>query len=100
MAISIHPSRSCLLPFYTIPIFPLFKSKDFSFTCIYMYLWLMLVKLVMSGITCNVHVGNAGIAGNVGSYKTGIAGNASNVCWHSSVGLQVMMGLLVICYIM
>ena len=31
------PSQSCLLPFYTIPIFPLFNSKDFSFTCnIYM----------------------------------------------------------------
>ena len=33
MAMSIHSSLSCLLPFYTIPIFPLFKSKDFSFTC-------------------------------------------------------------------
>ena len=31
---------------------------------------------------------------NVGN--AGIAGNVSNVCWHSSVGLQVM-GLLVIC---
>ena len=28
----IHPSLSCLLPFYTIPIFPL--SKDSAFTCI------------------------------------------------------------------
>ena len=26
MATSIHSSLSCLLPFYTIPIFPLFKS--------------------------------------------------------------------------
>ena len=34
MATSIHSSLSCLLPFYTIPIFPLFKSKDFSFTCL------------------------------------------------------------------
>ena len=33
MATSIHSSLSCLLPFYTIPIFPLFKLKDFSFTC-------------------------------------------------------------------
>ena len=34
MATSIHSSLSCLPPFYTIPIFPLFKSKDFSFTCL------------------------------------------------------------------
>ena len=34
MATSIHSSLSCLLPFYTIPIFPLFKLKDFSFTCL------------------------------------------------------------------
>ena len=34
MATSIYSSLSCLLPFYTIPIFPLFKSKDFSFTCL------------------------------------------------------------------
>ena len=37
MATSIHSSLSCLLPFYTIPIFPLFKSKDFSFTCNIIY---------------------------------------------------------------
>ena len=37
MATCINSSRSCLPPFYTIPIFPLFKSKDFSFTCIYMH---------------------------------------------------------------
>ena len=29
MAISIHPSRSCLLPFYTILIFPLLNRKIF-----------------------------------------------------------------------
>ena len=29
----ITPSQSCLLPFYTIPKFPLHNSKDFSFTC-------------------------------------------------------------------
>ena len=29
MAISIHPSRSCLLPFYTVPIFPLLNQKIF-----------------------------------------------------------------------
>ena len=29
MAISIHPSLSCLLPFYTIPIFPLLNQKIF-----------------------------------------------------------------------
>ena len=34
MATCINSSRSCLPPFYTIPIFPLFISKDFSFTCI------------------------------------------------------------------
>ena len=38
MATCIHSSRSCLPPFYTIPIFPLFKSKDFSFTCHIMYM--------------------------------------------------------------
>ena len=31
MATCIHSSRSCLLPFYTIPIFPLLS---FSFTCL------------------------------------------------------------------
>ena len=31
MATCINSSRSCLPPFYTIP---LFKSKDFSFTCL------------------------------------------------------------------
>ena len=35
------PSQSCLLPFYTIPIFPLFNSKDFSFTCIYIYICIL-----------------------------------------------------------
>ena len=29
MAKSIHPSLSCLLPFYTIPIFPLLNRKIF-----------------------------------------------------------------------
>ena len=38
MATSIHSSLSCLLPFYTIPIFPLFISKDFSFTCLLPFL--------------------------------------------------------------
>ena len=33
METCIHSSRSCL-PFYTIPIFPLFKSNDFSFACL------------------------------------------------------------------
>ena len=36
MAPSSPPSRSCLPPFYTIPIFLLFNLKDFSFTCISM----------------------------------------------------------------
>ena len=40
MATSIHSSLSCLLPFYTIPIFPLFKSKDFSFTCTYIHTYM------------------------------------------------------------
>ena len=51
-------------------------------------------------------VGNAGITGKVGNAgiarkvaNAGIAGNVSNICWHSSIGLQVMMGLLVIYYI-
>ena len=34
MATCTHSSWSCLLPFYTIPIFPLLNRKDFSFTCL------------------------------------------------------------------
>ena len=34
MATCIHSSRSGLPPFYTIPIFPLFKLKHFFITCI------------------------------------------------------------------
>ena len=34
MATCINPSRSCLPPFYTIPIFTLLNRKDFSFTCL------------------------------------------------------------------
>ena len=33
------PSQSCLLPFYTIPILPLFNSKDFSFTCLFSFFY-------------------------------------------------------------
>ena len=38
MATSIHSSLSCLLPFYTIPIFPLFKSFIYLYNYrLYMY---------------------------------------------------------------
>ena len=35
MATCIHSSRSCLLPFYTIPIFPLLNRKIFHLLVIY-----------------------------------------------------------------
>ena len=43
MAKSIHPSLSCLLPFYTIPIFPLLNRKIFH----------LLVSILFFG--CTLH---------------------------------------------
>ena len=45
------PSQSCLLPFYTIPILPLFNSKDFSFTCIFMRYETKYTKLLIEQFT-------------------------------------------------
>ena len=35
---SIHPSLSCLLPFYTIPIFPLWNRKIFHLLVSFLFL--------------------------------------------------------------
>ena len=40
MATCIHSSRSCLLPFYTIPIFPLLNRKIFHLL-VYMYMYIV-----------------------------------------------------------
>ena len=44
MATSIHPSLSCLLPFYTIPIFPLLNRRIFN----------LLVSVLFFG--CTLHI--------------------------------------------
>ena len=64
MATCIHSSWSCLLPFYTIPIFPLLNRKIFHLLVIYrvvMGTFMLFTHILPTAIcccveTCNVHV--------------------------------------------
>ena len=59
MATCIHSSRSCLLPFYTIPIFPLLNRKIFhllvSFLFFAAHCILALRNILPGAIYCCLH---------------------------------------------
>ena len=50
MATCIHPSRSCLLPFYNIPIFPLLNQKIFHLLVSFLFLDAHCIYFILSGI--------------------------------------------------
>ena len=54
MATCIHSSRSCLLPFYTIPIFPLLNRKIFHLLVILIMYYEMEMKVHCNSVTIEV----------------------------------------------
>ena len=77
------PSQSCLLPFYTIPILPLFNSKDFSFTCINMYKnHFCRFRMVMTHPSLSPQPGGGGIWGiwGIRGNLLGLRGRVVRIC--------------------
>ena len=65
MATCIHSSRSCLLPFYTIPIFPLLNRKIF-------HLYIMYVCMCASIVKASIIVIHAGPPQHTKSVHEGV----------------------------
>ena len=61
MATSIQPSRSCLLPFYTIPIFPLFNRKTLHLLVIYNIWAIFYSERLPEAICCCLQTGSVAV---------------------------------------
>ena len=82
MATCINSSRSCLLPFYTIPIFPLLNRKIFIYLlCLYTCIYTSIYMYIQCTCTCTVSVKK--------KLKYVRCGTVTVLCWYALGTLMV-----------